>query len=130
MLGLHAKYDFELSRVYRDSTRMLRIKHRAVDHRRLIITTVIVLQLRLDLSLLYVLFEEARELRNLGVIRQLGHVYVREIELVGNKQRLLLVHARLGSYGPHEQVFRVRPLCSLTACAVRPSFGLLDRSAV
>ena len=61
--GLHAKHCLKARRVNRDIARVLRIEDRAVQHSRLIITTVIVLQLGLYLALLQLLFQEARELR-------------------------------------------------------------------
>ena len=116
LLYLYPQNGFEISRVYLDLTGVLRVEYRAVEHRRLVVTTVVVFQLRLYLALFQFLFEEARELRQLGVVCQLRYIHVREIELVGHHQRLLLMHPCLRSNRADEQVLR-GDVAALTALA-------------
>ena len=83
---------------------MLRVEDGTVEYCRLVVTSVVVLQLGLDISLFEILLEESCELRQLGVVGQLGYIDVRKIELVGDEQRLLFVYTGLRCNRPDEDV--------------------------
>ena len=119
---LHTQNGFKVRRINLDVSGVLRVEDGAIEHGGLVVAAVIVLQLRLYLALLQLLFKEARELRQLGVVGQLRYIDVREVKLVGDHQRLLLVHAGLGRDGAHKEVLgvngsggtRLRTLATLT----------------
>ena len=78
------------------------------------------LKLRLYLALFEVLFEESGELRQLGVVGQLRHIDVREIELVGDHECFLLMHASLGSDRAYEEVLRRGLTCLICPSTLPP----------
>ena len=133
LLGLYAKNRFELRRINRDVAGVLRVENGTVEHGGLIVAAVVVLQLRLYLALLQILLEEACELRQLGVVGQLGYVHVREIQLIRHQQRLLLMHTRLRSDGTNEDVLRrdiaalrgLRALSTLSILIIRSTLSRL-----
>ena len=107
LLRLNADHGFELSRLDGDVARMLRVEDSAIEHGGLVVAAVVVLQLGLYLALLELLLQEPGELRQLGVVGQLRHIYVSKIELVGNHQRLLLMHAGLAGDSADKQIVAV-----------------------
>ena len=84
LLGLYTQYCLKLRRVDVDVAGMLRVQYRAVEHRRLVVTSVVVLQLRLYLTLFQFLLQEACKLRKFGVIGQLGNIDIGKIEFVAH----------------------------------------------
>ena len=105
-MGLHTQDCFEIRRINLDIARVLRVEYRAIEHRRLVVAAVIMLQLCLYLALLEVLLQETCELRQFGVVGQLRYIDVREIEFICHHQRLLLMHARFRGDRTDEQVLR------------------------
>ncbi len=101
---LHPQDRLEGGRVDLDVARMLRVEKRAVERRRLVVAAVVMLQLGLNLALLEVLLEEARELGNLGIVGELRHIDARKIEFVTQEDCLLLVDTRLADYCTNKQV--------------------------
>ena len=103
---LHAEHCLEGSRVDLYVARVLGVEQRAVEHSRLVVSAVVVLQLGLYLSLLNVLLQEAGELGYLRIVGELRHIHAGEIEFVREQDGFLLVDACFAEDGPDEEVLR------------------------
>ena len=101
---LYTKYGLKVSRIDLYIPTSLREQQRTIQHGRLVVAPIIVLQFGLYLADLQILFQKTLELWQTRIIGKLCYIHACEIEFVSQENSLLLMHLGFGHQRTHKDI--------------------------